>query len=73
MNENITGERIEDERELLNMTKRKISDVLEISTRSYWNYISGGTIPSYVLIRMARLFGCSTDYLLGLTNERTTA
>ena len=73
MNEKITAERIEAERESMRMSKRALSDALDITSRTYWNYLMGGAIPSDKLIHMARLFGCSTDYLLGLTDTRTTA
>lgn len=31
------------------------------------------TMPASVLVQAARLFGCSTDWLLGRTEERTSA
>lgn len=66
-------ENIEAERGRKQMSKEAISRELGITSRTYWNYLTGGAIPSDKLIHMARLFGCSTDYLLGLTNTRTTA
>ena len=64
---------IELERERVKKSKREICDAIGITTRTYWNYLNGGTIPSDKLIAMARLFGCSTDYLLGLTDKRQSA
>ncbi len=33
--------------------------------KSYYNWLSSGNIPTTVLIKMADIFGCSIDYLLG--------
>ena len=64
---------IEAERGRKQMSKEALSRELNITSRTYWNYLSGGPIPSDKLVHMARLFECSTDYLLGLTDRRTTA
>lgn len=63
-------ENIEAERGRLQLTKEQLSEELGISGRTYTNYIREETpIPSNVLIRMARLFRCTTDYLLGLKKK----
>ena len=64
---------IEAERGRKQMSKEGLSRYLDITSRTYWNYLAGGPIPSDKLIAMAQLFECSTDYLLGLTDNRTTA
>lgn len=57
---------IEAERARLRMTKSQIAKQLGITERTYSNYIHGvHAIPSKVLLDMATLFSCSTDYLLG--------
>ena len=33
--------------------------------RSYYTWVASGNIPTSVLIKMADLFNCSIDYLLG--------
>lgn len=66
-------ENIEAERGRKQMSKEALSRELNITSRTYWNYLAGGPIPSDKLIHMAKLFECSTDYLLGLTDRRTTA
>lgn len=66
-------ENIEAERGRKQMSKEALSRELNITSRTYWNYLAGGPIPSDKLIHMARLFECSTDYLLGLTDRRTPA
>ena len=64
---------IEAERGRKQMSKEGISRHLGITSRTYWNYIVGKPIPSDKLIAMARLFNCTTDYLLGLTDQRHQA
>lgn len=66
-------ENIEAERGRKQMSKEALSRELNITSRTYWNYLAGGPIPSDKLVHMARLFECSTDYLLGLTDHRTPA
>lgn len=66
-------ENIEAERGRKQMSKEGLSRFLGITSRTYWNYIAGGPIPSDKLIAMARLFNCSTDYLLGLSDKRTAS
>lgn len=63
---------IEAERARRQMTKEKVAAELGITTRTYNNYVKGDTpIPSDVLLTMADLFHCTTDYLLGLGKEDT--
>lgn len=62
---------IEAERARRQMTKETLSKSLGITTKTYNNYIKGDTpIPSNVLLDMASMFGCTTDYLLGLEKIR---
>ena len=62
MKVNIEAERVRNE-----MTKEEIAATLGISSKTYLSYIREDTaIPSDVLVKMARLFHCGTDYLLGL-------
>lgn len=62
MNVNIEAERVRQQ-----FTKEEISAKLGVASKTYTNYVRGDTpIPSDVLIKMASLFHCSTDYLLGL-------
>ena len=58
---------IEAERGRLQMTKEALSAELGITSKTYLSYVRGDTpIPSDVLLKMAQLFRCGTDYLLGL-------
>lgn len=66
-------EHIEEERGRKEMSQEALSQELGITSRTYRNYLASGVLPSDKLVHMARLFECSTDYLLGLTDRRTPA
>lgn len=69
MNVNIEAERVR-----LQLTKEEISAKLGVASKTYTNYVRGDTpIPSDVLIKMARLFRCTADYLLGLDTGQDSA
>lgn len=62
---------IEAERARNLLTKADLSDQLGISQTTYTSYVRGDTaIPSNKLLEMSEMFGCSVDYLLGLTESR---
>lgn len=68
-NVNIEVERVRNQ-----FNKEEISKELGITSRTYANYVRGESpIPSDVLIKMASVFHCSTDYLLGLDTDRDSA
>ncbi len=57
---NIDAERVRHQ-----MTKQDAAASLGITTKTYLSYVRGDTpIPSDVLLRMAKMFRCTTDYLL---------
>lgn len=63
---------IEAERGRLQMSKEALSRELGITSKTYLFYVrESRPIPSDILIQMATLFQCSTDYLLGLSEQRT--
>lgn len=63
---------IEAERARLQLTKSEISKQLGITGATYNNYLNGiHPIPSAILLKMADMFGCSTDYLLGLKTKQS--
>ncbi len=66
-------EHIEEERGRKEMSQEALGRELGITSRTYRNYLASGVLPSDKLVHMARLFECSTDYLLGLTDRRTPA
>lgn len=55
---------IEAERARNGLTKTKLAEILGISLPTYNAYISGSSIPSDVLDKMANMFGTTSDYLL---------
>ena len=62
--------RIRDLREDRDLKQRELAAALHCSQRAYSNYELGQRdIPTAVLIALARFYGVSVDYLLGLTND----
>lgn len=61
---------IEAERVRLRMSRTYLAELLGVSLRTYSNWMNGTRdIPSSVLVKMAKLFNCSTDYLLDVQNK----
>ncbi len=64
-------QRIRDLREDNDLKQKDLAAVLQCSQVCYSNYETGKRdIPTEVLIRLAVFYGTSTDYLLGLTDEK---
>ena len=62
---------IEAERGRHQLTKEELSAMLGITSKTYLNYVRGTTpIPSDKLEKMSSIFGKTTDYLLGISEER---
>lgn len=62
---------IRDLREDADMTQTQVAKYLQMSQTGYSKYETGeNDIPTQVLIKLAELYGTSTDYLLGLSDER---
>lgn len=54
-----------------NMSQRELADKINISKNSISLYESGKKFPSLKnLCNLAHVLGASTDYLLGLTNDK---
>ena len=63
--------RFRDLREDMDMTQQELAAKLNIRQSTLSQYENGQRqIPLNTLIQLALLFNTSTDYLLGLTNER---
>ena len=63
--------RIKDLREDSDLTQQELAEYLHIKQNTYSQYENGQRqIPIDVLITLARYYKTSTDYLLGLTQER---
>lgn len=54
----------------MKLTQAKMCEAMGVTVRQYRNYLTGKPIPSDKLIALSELFGCSTDYLLELTEKR---
>ena len=64
--------RIKDLREDRDLTQREIADYLHIKQNTYSQYENGQRqLPISVLISLAKFYHTSTDYILGLTEEKT--
>ena len=63
--------RLRDLREDADLNQTQVAKFLGMSQTGYSKYETGeNDIPTQVLIRLARFYGTSTDYLLGLTDRR---
>ena len=64
-------QRIRDLREDRDLKQKDLAAYLQCSQVCYSNYEMGKRdLPTDVLIRLARFYGTSTDYLLGLTDRK---
>ena len=62
--------RIRDLREDRDLTQKEIAKMLSCSQQVYSNYELGQRdIPTDILIKLSRLYGVTTDYILGLSND----
>ena len=63
--------RIRDLREDNDLTQKQLADYLHIKQNTYSQYENGQRqIPIEALIALAKFYKTSTDYILGLTDER---
>lgn len=69
----ILYERIRALREDSDLTQTQIAKVLHCSQRVYSNYERGELdIPTHILIGLADYYHINVDYILGLTNNKTS-
>ena len=62
--------RLRDIREDRDLTQKQIADYLKITQQQYSLYEGGKrTLPVDLLIELSKLYGLSTDYILGLSND----
>ena len=62
--------KIRDIREDRDLTQKQVSQILNCTQQTYSRYETGEiTIDINNLIKLAKFYNTSTDYLLGLTNE----
>ena len=63
--------RIKDLREDRDLTQRELAQYLHIKQNTYSQYENGQRqLPIEILIDLAKFYNTSTDYLLGLTDEK---
>ena len=63
--------RIRDLREDSDLTQTQVAKFLEMSQTGYSKYETGeNDIPTSILIKLARFYNTSIDYLLGETNTK---
>ncbi len=62
--------RLRDLREDHDLTQQQVADFLGMKQSQYSRYERGvRDIPTDILIRLAKLFSTSVDYILGMTND----
>lgn len=63
--------RIRDLREDRDLTQRQVAAMLGMSQTGYSKYETGeNDIPTQVLIKLAKFYDTTTDYILGLTDNK---
>lgn len=63
--------RIKDLREDADITQKELACFLNVKQNTYSQYENGQRqIPLDLLIKLAQYYNTSTDYILGLTNEK---
>lgn len=63
--------RLRDMREDSDVTQRELAEYLHIKQNTYSQYENGQRqLPIEILIDLAKFYNTSTDYLLGLTDEK---
>ncbi|MCM1508396.1 MAG: helix-turn-helix domain-containing protein [Ruminococcus flavefaciens] len=61
---------IEAERARKGLTFDALAKMLGVCRKTYYNWVTKGNIPSSKITEMSRIFGVSSDYLLGLTDQK---
>ena len=60
------GERLHEQRLLKKLSQKEVADAINVSASIVSNYENNERTPSLeILMSLARLYHCSTDYLLG--------
>ena len=64
------GERLQKSRTILKLSQEEVASSLNVSPAVISNYEKGERTPSVeMLMALARLYHCSTDYLLGFEKD----
>ena len=68
------GDKLKALRQQFNLSQKEVASIIDTSPSIISNYESGERTPSVEnLIALARLYQCSTDYLLGFQSNDTDA
>lgn len=63
--------RLKDIREDMDVTQSELAKILHIKQNTYSQYENGQrSVPIDTLIKLSEYFNTSTDYILGLTDEK---
>lgn len=63
--------RLKDLRKSFGLSQQKLAEIVNVSQSSISKYESGTlSIPTDIVIEMAKFYDVSTDYIAGLTNKR---
>lgn len=66
----LQGERLRKLRDDASYTQEELAEKLRVHPRQIHRYESGATDPNgEIVARIAKVFGVTTDYLLGLTDD----
>lgn len=66
----LSSERLRALRQAKGLTHEALAEKLNLNPKQIWRYEANQTQPNgEIVARMARLFGVSTDYLLGISDE----
>lgn len=64
------GENLRKARMQCGLTQENVARTLDVTLRAYQNYESGKREPNFdTVVKLARLYGVSTDFLFGLDEE----
>ena len=64
------GERLQKQRQLLNLSQKDVASAIGVSASVISNYESSERVPSVEnIMALAILYRCSVDYLLGIKND----
>ena len=65
------GDKLKSLRVEKKLTQKQVADRIGLAISAVSSYESGTRYPSYdVLVKLARIFHVTTDYLLGMTDKR---
>ena len=65
------GKKLKNLRKQKRLTQKQVADRIGLAISAVSSYEAGTRYPSYdVLIKLARIYHVSTDYLLGMTDKK---